>query len=156
MARNRFNLLQLNEPTSKALLAGGMGALLGFSVLLVSVGITADVRLKYTTNSPIPIIPFPLYVGIGAVSIGGVVGILYQRYQTGTPPLASTVITVYALGQTWWTIRTRDKPTVGETFPQPLGRVTALEYLLLGWPLLLGGVLLLAGIERYFTHRQLE
>lgn len=124
--------------------------------LLLSAGVTADVRLQYATTNPVPLVLFSLYAGIGILAIGGVAGYLYQRYQAVTPPLVSTVLFADALTRTWWTVRTREEPTVVETIPQPLDQVTTLELLLLGWPPVLSGVILVVGIERYLTRRLLE
>lgn len=156
MTGRRLKRIEAKGPPARAILAGRIGALLGLTVLILSAGVTSEVRLQYTMNDPIPVVPFPLYAGLGTVTIGGVIGFLYQRYQAVTPPLASTVVFVSALSQTWWTIRTREKPMVAELIPQPLDHVTALEYVMLGWSLMLSGVLLLAGIELYLTRRQPE
>lgn len=155
MPDSRLDRAGATDADVRALLAGGIGALLGVAGLILAGGVAADVRFQYATSDPIPLVPFSLYAGVGVVALGGAAGYLYQRYRTATPALVSLLLFTLALGQTWWTIRTRDRPTgPREAIPLPLEAVTALEYLLLGWPLLLAGVVLLAGLERHLTRRR--
>lgn len=136
--------LQSTKAPTKTLHATLLGALLGLVGLLIASMITSGVRLQYRTT-PLPIfadslspLSFGVYALLGGITIGGVVAFLYERYRAALPSIVVTLVYLVAIGWTGWQIQSWDGPSgPQEPIPPVLPWVTAFEYLVVGWPLLL-------------------
>lgn len=139
MSRHPISLPAPETTDQRILYYGGAGAFLGNLALvagLAVVGSAGELRLEYQVNYPVPLVPFAVYVFLGCAAVGAVVAVLYDRYRTVTPSLLSTLTYAVAVASTRWST------------PRPRGGVTALEYVLLAWPLVLLVALLAGGLER--------
>ena len=157
MSRSRLYSRNLLSKPTHATLLGTLFGLLGFLLGAMS---TTSVRLRYTHDSlwflPDPLSPlsFALYAALGCLFVGGVVAFLYERYQTVTPPVLALLVYLAALSWTSWQIHTWPGPSgVQEPISPVLPWVTIYEYILLGWPLVLVGLLLVAGFEHRLKLR---
>lgn len=145
---------QLTKDSKKTLLTVTLGALLGLVGLLVTAMLLQSVRLQFFSH-PFPIFAdslsphlFGVYVGLGGITIGGLIAFFSVRYQTGVPAIVATLVYLLAVSWTWWQVHTWEQPSIQESIPPLLPWVTVLEYILLGWPLLLG-LALGSGIIEY-------
>ena len=135
---------QLTKDSKKTLLVVTLGALLGLVSLLVTAMLLQSVRLQFFTY-PFPFFAdslspdlFVVYMGLGGITIGSLVAIMYVRYQTRVPAIVATLVYLVAVSWTWWQVHLWEGPGgPQELIPPLLPWVTVLEYVLLGWPLLL-------------------
>lgn len=132
----------LPEPRTsdeRLLYYGGLGAFLGDLALvagLLVVGTAGHLRLEYQVNDPVPIVPFPVYVFLGCAAVGAAVAVGYDRFGTRSPPGLAAITYGIALVHSSWTA------------PHPPGVVTALEYVLLAWPLVAIAAVVAGALER--------
>ena len=145
--------LRVSTVRSKTAHAVALGGLLGLGAALVGFGVTESVRLR-TDDVTVPLvagIPFELYAILGCIAVGGLVAYLYERYRTAAPAVVVTLVYLLALGWTRWRIHVWEGPSGPRTLipPQPPW-VTVYEYVVLGWPLLLAGAVLVGILERAF------
>ena len=144
--------LRVSTTRSKTAHAVALGGLLGLGAALVGFGLTASVRLR-TDDVTVPLvagIPFDLYAILGCIAVGGLVAYLYERYRTAAPAVVVTLAYLLALGWTRWRIHVWEGPRGVQEHIPLLPWVTAYEYVVLAWPLLLAGTVLVAIIEREF------
>lgn len=154
---------QLPEEAKKTLHATILGAFVGLVSLLLSAMVVQSVRLQFLPHS-LPVFAeslspqfVGLYMGLGGITTGGLVALSYVRYQTKLPAIVTTVGYLLAVSWTAWQVHIWAPPSEPrEAIPPLLPWVTVLEYVLLGWPLLLGLALGSGLVEHRFRRPEPE
>lgn len=157
MAPTRRSRPEPRPDERRLLYHGGLGALLGDLALmagLVVVTSGGEVHLEYQVNDPVPLLPFSAYAFLGSAAVGAAAAALYARYRTASPPLVAVLVYASTVLHSWWTVRTSDRPDgIREGIGYSLGEVTAFEYALLAWPVILLAILVIGGLERWLRQR---
>lgn len=141
---------------AQVLTAAAGGALLGDLALVVAlavIGPNAGRRLRFLVEDPVPVVPFAVWAFLGCAAVGAIAGVSYVRDGSLAPAGLAVLVYAAAVGYTWWSVPTRlGFDGWGEPVSQPVAHATSLEYLLLAWPVVFVGVVLVGWLER--TLRQ--